>query len=108
MQAEAEEVEVESRSRGHGDAEPEALPGEPVHPRREREAPGEGHRAPPREPRAAAEPVQDGGRARGRSRSCVRLLPRLCLPAEDEVASLRPLSLVHVLVVWTLDRTVNS
>ncbi|ONM56470.1 hypothetical protein ZEAMMB73_Zm00001d021192 [Zea mays] len=73
----AEAEEVESRSRGHGDGEPEALPGEPVHHRGEREAAGEGQRAPPREPRAAPGPVQDAGRARGRSGSwsCVRLLP---------------------------------
>jgi hypothetical protein len=85
MQVEAEEVAIASRrSRGHGDGEPEALPGEPVHHRGEREAPGEGQRAPPREPRAAPEPVvQDGGRARARSGSCVSLLLRssACLPA---------------------------
>jgi len=92
-QEEEEEVEaeeVESRSRGHGDGEPEALPGEPVHHRREREAPGEGQRAPPREPRPAPEPVQDGGRGRaagGRSGSwsCVRLLP---LAAEHALPAL--------------------
>lgn len=78
--AQVEAEEAESRSRGHGDGEPEALPGEQVHHRGEREAPGEGQRAPPREPRPAPEPVQDGGRrqaAGGRSGiwNCVRLLP---------------------------------
>jgi hypothetical protein len=77
VRTQAEAEEVASRSRGHGDGESEALPGEPVHHRGEREAAGEGQRAPPREPRAAQEPVQDAGRARGRSGSwsCVRLLP---------------------------------